>query len=305
MDDALIVWRALHFAATIQIGGVLIFCGYVLRIRSPAYRGRQLRLIFWVSLVLAFISGAAWFCAVAASISDTTWATAIRDGSAGAVLTDTEFGRAWLVRLVAGLLLAASAFGRKGRFAVPILQLPLAMIFVGGLAFAGHAASTPEVRGEVHLAADILHLIAVSAWLGALLPYALYLSTIDLNEPPQTVGAIQGATKRFSDIGIAAVLTIAVTGIINMSNLVGSAELLAHTKYGQLLVIKVAIFLAMVMVAAVNRVSLAPRLSEPGAVAKMRRNALIEMAFGLVIICIVAALGTLPPAVLDPSGMQQ
>ena len=109
MDDTLIVWRALHFAATIQVAGVLIFCGYVLRNRSPASLERLLRLIFWISLVLAFISGAAWFCAVAASIDDASWTAAITDGTAATVLTDTQFGRAWLVRIVAGLLLAASA----------------------------------------------------------------------------------------------------------------------------------------------------------------------------------------------------
>jgi copper resistance protein D len=304
VDDTLIVWRALHFAATIQVAGVLIFCRYVLRNRSPAYLGPPLRLIFWISLVLAFISGAAWFCTVAASIDDATWATAITDGTAATVLTDTQFGRAWLVRIVAGLLLAASAlFGRKNRIAVLTSHVALATVFVGGLAFAGHAASTPGVQGDVHLAADILHLIAVSAWLGGLLLFALYLSGVGPNEPPNAMGGIQNVTQRFSNIGIAAVLTIAVTGIINTSNLVGSAALLTQTEYGLLLSIKVLIFLAMVIVAMVNRFALTPRLLKPNAVAALRRNALIETALGLLILCIVAALGTMPPALFDHSGM--
>jgi copper resistance protein D len=305
VDETLIFWRALHFAATIQVVGVLIFCGYILRNQSPAYLGRLLRLIFWISLVLAFISGAAWFCTVAASIDDSSWTAAITDGTAATVLTDTQFGRAWLVRIVAGLLLAASAaITKKENIAGLTLQVALASVLVGGLALAGHAASTSGVHGDVHLAADILHLIAVSAWLGGLLPYALYLSDAGPNEPPGAIGAIQDVTRRFSNIGVAAVLMIAVTGIINTSNLVGSAELLTHNTYGQLLMIKVALFLAMVMVATVNRVSLAPRLSERNAIATMRRNALIETAFGLLILIIVAVLGTMPPALFDNAGIQ-
>ena len=305
MNDTLILWRALHFAATIQVAGVLIFCGYVLRNRSPASLGRLLRRIFWVSLVLAFIAGAGWFCIVAASIDDASWATAIMDGTAATVLTDTQFGRAWLVRIVAGLLLAASAlFKRKDSVAALTSHGAAATVFVGGLAFAGHAASTPGVQGDVHLAADILHLIAVSAWLGGLLPYALYLSDLGPNDPRGAITAIQDVTQRFSNIGIAAVLTIAVTGIINTSNLVGSTELLIETEYGRLLSIKLAVFVAMAIIATVNRFGITPRLSERGSVAKMRRNALIEIAFGMLILCIVAALGTMPPAVLDHAGMQ-
>lgn len=58
MDDALIFWRALHFAATIQVAGVLIFFAYVMRAQSTAYLGHSSRRIFWVSLTLAFVSGA-------------------------------------------------------------------------------------------------------------------------------------------------------------------------------------------------------------------------------------------------------
>ena len=103
MDDTLILWRALHFAATIQVAGVLIFCALTFFvIDRPGLWADLLRLIFWISLVLAFISGAAWFCTVAASIDDASWTAAITDGTAAVVLTDTQFGRAWLVRIVAG-----------------------------------------------------------------------------------------------------------------------------------------------------------------------------------------------------------
>ena len=106
-----------------------------------------------------------------------------------------------------------------------------------------------------------MHLIAVGAWLGGLLPYMLYLGTLDRENAQAWIDTVHEATRRFSNIGVVAVLTIAVTGIVNTLNLVASGELLSHTDYGRLLSLKLAIFVAMVMTAIVNRFVLTPRAS--------------------------------------------
>lgn len=306
MDKTLIICRALHFAATIQMTGVLLFYTYILRgLKSSDLLERRLRLIFWISLALALASGASWYLAVAASIDDASWVTAIADGTALTVLTGTQFGSVWLARLAIGILVAAVIMFSKADSAVArFLQLTAALIFVGSLAFAGHAASTPGINGDAHLAADIVHLVAVSAWLGGLLPYALYLSTLGRENSQASIGDIREVTRRFSNIGIAAVLAIVATGIINTLNLVASTELLLLTDYGRLLSLKLAIFAAMLMIASINRYVLTPRLPAPRTVAAISRNAMIEAALGLLVLGIVAALGTLPPAFLDHSTMQ-
>ena len=51
------------------------------------------------------------------------------------------------------------------------------------------------------------------------------------------------------------------TGIVNGWILAGSAPALVGTDYGRLLLAKVALFLAMVAVAAINRLRLTPRLT--------------------------------------------
>ena len=305
VDDTLIFWRALHFMAAIQMLGVLLFGAYVLRGRKRSVlMGRRLGLIFWVSLALAFVSGTAWLLAVAASIDDVSWTAAIADGTAATVLTDTQFGRAWLVRVIAVFLLGiVAALAKKENLAVLILQLALAAVFVGGLAFAGHAASTPGVQGDIHLAGDILHLFAVSAWLGGLLPYAFYLWSCEGENAGESSRRHRGGNALVFQYWPCRRSDHRGDGLINALNLVGSVELLTHTDYGRLLSVKVAIFLVMVIIAAVNRFGLVPRLAERGAVATLRRNALIEAIFGLLILCIVAALGTMPPALLDHAGM--
>ena len=79
---------------------------------------------------------------------------------------------------------------------------------------------------------------------------------------------------------------------------------LLHTDYGRLLLIKIALFLAMVAIAAVNRFRLTPQLLQQASIAasrdalrQLRRNAAIEALAGAIVIAIVAALGTMPPAI--------
>jgi hypothetical protein len=66
------------------------------------------------------------------------------------------------------------------------------------------------------------------------------------------------------------------------------------------LLVKIALFLVMLAIAAVNRMRLTPRLVGGGAAAspalrQLRTNALIEAVIGALILLIVAVLGTLPP----------
>lgn len=64
---------------------------------------------------------------------------------------------------------------------------------------------------------------------------------------------------------------------------------------------KLVLFLAMLSIAAVNRLRLTPRLPldyvETGTavVRQLRNNSLIEATLGLVILYLVGILGTLPP----------
>src|SRR5262249_32736863 len=134
------------------------------------------------------------------------------------------------------------------------------------------------------------------------------------------------ATLRFSTLGLISVGLLIATGIVNGWILAGSVPALIGTDYGRLLVAQVALFFAMVAVAAVNRLRLTPRLalaisSPPGgqalahkrgadgapaartALGALARNSLVEATFGLAILVIVGALGTLPPGahVLQPT----
>ena len=317
MDDPLIYVRAVHYAATITVAGVVFF---VVFIAEPAFRnaGDNKRLLAavepplawlaWIGLTLAAASGAAWFILVAASMGERPAAEVFSEGFLWVVLLQTEFGHAWLMRaILAGLLAAVFAATlvskRKRPMAIwlNIVAVAMAAGLVGLLAWGGHAAGGSGTEGIVHPAADFLHLTAAAAWVGALFPLALLLRAA--GGDTASLATARTATLRFSAYGVASVATLIVTGLINALYLVGSIPALVGTDYGRLLAAKVALFFAMVVIAVINRFRLTPRLVPDATLAparqvlrRLRRNALIEIVLGAVIIAIVAKLGVTPPA---------
>jgi mono/diheme cytochrome c family protein/uncharacterized membrane protein len=113
--------------------------------------------------------------------------------------------------------------------------------------------------------------------------------------------AARTTTLRFSMLGLASVGTLLATGAVNTWILAGSVPALIGTDYGHLLLVKIALFLAMASLAAINRLRLTPLLSSQSSQARriglrgLARNAMIELMLGLAIFAAVGALGMLPP----------
>jgi putative copper resistance protein D len=288
-------------------------------VAAPAWRGAasnggvavdvrtRLAVIAWLSLALAAISGAAWLVLTAAGMSGLPAAQVFGDGVLWTVLSQTTFGRAWLIRFVLACALAAT---------LPTLLSPrdhktswleaaavvLAAAFAGALAWSGHAAGGLGDEAIVHPTADVLHLIAAAAWVGALLPLIVLFAAAGADDT--SLAMARTATTRFSILGIVSVGTLLATGIVNTYYLAGSVPALLHTDYGRLLLIKIALFVVMVAIAAVNRFQLTPQLLQQASIAasrdalrRLRRNAAIEVLAGAMVVAIVAALGTMPPAI--------
>jgi copper resistance protein D len=320
VNDPLLYVRAIHYAATISAAGAVFFSVFIAEpairksgggVRAPAILRAQLAWIAWIGLPVAVISGAVWFVLVAQSMSGSAFSDLVSEGVLWIVLLQTGFGRDWLARLILACLLAAMlgpCFRSRGSRAPAIEALAVAFAggLVGTLAFAGHAVGARGIEGFLHPAADFAHLIAAAAWVGMLLPLALLLAAVAHAETP--VGLADTAIRRFSNVGLVTVGALLVTGIINALYLAGTLSALIATDYGRLLLIKVALFLIMVAIAAVNRLVWAPRLVQDetasrDALGRLRRNAAIEAGLGAIIIVIVAVLGVTPPPALHPQAM--
>jgi len=314
LGDLLIAVRAVHFASTAMLAGLFLFVLFVggpvlLRASSgaavAAFRTRLLA-VGWANLAVSLASGAGWLALVGLEIGGHSSAELISTNLLPILLVDTRFGNDWLVRWGLSALLAVSLlrFHRehswRSRRESWVAAL-LAACLMGSLAWAGHGSSDTADWGSVHLAGDALHLVAASTWIGALPPFALLLASAHRIGGEHSMAMAAEATLRFSRLGIVAVSTLLVTGILNTLFLVGSLPGLVGTTYGRLILVKIVLFGAMVSIAVVNRFQLLPQLSDikptsGPALSRLRRNAWIETGLGFMVLAVVGALGTMPPA---------
>ncbi|MFF9638866.1 copper resistance protein CopC [Streptomyces bacillaris] len=170
---------------------------------------------------------------------------------------DTKPGAALVSRLLllgAAALFIAVLFGTYARRedAVEKRDLTFGLAVGGGVVAAGIAATwamsehaSTGIQAGIAMPVDVLHLLAVAAWLGGLvsLLVALY-RTPDIGSK---------AVRRFSRVAFGSVLVLAATGIYQSWRQVGSWSALTGTRYGQLLIVKVALIALLLAVAWFSR----------------------------------------------------
>jgi copper resistance protein D len=306
--------RFLHYAATVSLEGTFVFWCLIAwpafrrANATQAFQARLDRRLFGLacaSLLVAVASGAAWLVFVASQMSGMPVAAVLHGGVVGIVLTQTRFGEDWILRgaLVIVMAVCLAVQGRTRKHVAGWIGLVAAAAFIAGLAWAGHGAATEDVPFDaIHLPADILHLLAAGAWLGALLPLVLLLAQARRDSSPEAVAVAGAATLRFSTLGLSCVGTLLVTGVVNTWFLSGTVPALLGTLYGQLLLVKIALFATMIAVASINQRRLplfADVASDPvlrlRAVGEVGRNASIEASLGVFVLAVVGIIGILPP----------
>ncbi|MFD4795152.1 copper resistance CopC/CopD family protein [Streptomyces anulatus] len=170
---------------------------------------------------------------------------------------DTKPGAALVSRLLllgAAALFIAVLFGTYARREdeQEKKDLTFGLAVGGGVVAAGIAATwamsehaSTGIQASIAMPVDVAHLLAVAAWLGGLasLLVALY-RTPDIGS---------AAVRRFSAVAFASVVVLAATGIYQSWRQVGSWSALTGTRYGQLLIIKVALIAVLLAVAWFSR----------------------------------------------------
>jgi putative copper resistance protein D len=315
--DVVVVTRAVHIAATVLTAGAFAF---QVLVAPPAHDEEQakvarkeierwLRLAGGWGVSLALVSWVIWLALVASSMSGGTLAQALNAEVLRTVLTRTTFGQVWMLRFALVVLLGGALFlsRLRGSTVRPVLGSVGAGLAAGllmTLAWAGHAVGTEQSMRPFHLTADALHLLGAGLWLGALAPLLFVLGRARTSPARAWHTLAVTAIRRFSTLGIFAVVTLLVTGLINTWFLVGSFPALIDTPYGRLVSTKLGLFVTIVSIAAFNRVKLMARMTADGnwddssqaALERLWRNVIAEICLGAIILAIVGGLGTLPPS---------
>jgi putative copper resistance protein D len=308
IDLGLVVARLLHFAAVTTLAGVSFFPLYAYANAEPIalLRWRQGALL--AATVTALLSGILWFVFSIANMSGALADVADHE-VLWTVLNETTFGRAWMARMLLAVLVLvvisrrfASTAGPQPDWIMPSLTAAL----LASLAGVGHSQIEEGVAGVIHVTSDTAHLLAAGAWLGGLLPLGFILAHDGRETDTARATDLDEVLLRFSGMGYIAVATLIGSGLANGWLLIGSVSGLFATPYGQLLLVKLALFAGMLALAVSNRFWIVPSLTKAAAddsnasrawTARLRYHVLGEQFLGLMVILIVSVLGTMQPAI--------
>ena len=152
----------------------------------------------------------------------------------------------------------------------------------------GHAAGPSPLR-SVNLFVQWLHLLAVGAWIGGL---AWLLAGLRGRERPEQLAS----AVRFSKLAAPLLGLVAVTGLSRALHLAGGWQGLLDSGYGRFLDLKVALFLGLVALGAMNRYRVLPALAGGARrLDALRRNVRGEVVLAVCILAVTAVLSQLPP----------
>jgi copper transport protein len=295
------VVRWLGFAGMALLGG-----GWLLLTVWPEgrddVRGRRLVWAGWLSAVVAalaellvqgpYVAGAGLGDVTKWSLLDAT--------------LHTTYGTAHSDRL---LLLAAIAVAldmqlrelRRSRIA-ELVTGTLAVGVAVTYGVSGHAqAQNPR---WLAITSDSAHLAAMAVWLGGLV--YLLVAVLPRREPDE----LRRVLPVFSRVAFCAICVLAVTGTYQAWLGIGAVDAITTTRYGQYVLIKVALFAGLLALGNLSRVAVQRRYVRPVAYAMtddlpaiedeadigpVRRSVLAEAVIAVVVLGVTAVLVAEPP----------
>lgn len=212
----------------------------------------------------------------------------------------TRFGTVWAVKAGVYAVIGGAALVAGPRTA---LLLPAAAL-AAAPALAGHA--TTQGSTALLLPADVIHVVAMSVWVGGLIALLAVL--------PRATGELPAADRtrllaavlvRFSPVALACVLALEVTGTVQAIAYLTSFRDLTDDAFGRAILVKIGLVVALVGAGATNRQRTVPRLRQlaadgatPGTAGHLLRTTLrIEVALVVVVLAVTGALvGYAPPS---------
>ncbi|MEU1198896.1 copper resistance protein CopC [Streptomyces sp. NPDC005813] len=249
-----------------KIGDVfdLSLLGQVLQTKSGAALVSRLLLLAAAALFIAVLFGAyVKRDEPEAQASDATDATDATDGTDGSSGGDDE---ATVAAARAAEAADRAAEKKDLTFGLAIGGTVVAAGLAATWAMAEHAST--GLQPGIAMPVDVLHLLAVAAWLGGLSALLTALFRAPAEDAIDTA-----AVRRFSRLAFGAVVTLVATGIYQSWRQLGSWSAFTGTRYGQLLLVKIALVAVLVGIAWISRrwtgrLSEAPASEERGSTAE-------------------------------------
>lgn len=248
-------------------GRYMSYAGFIVMVGGAAFvlacwqRGSGVRAVQrlvvsgWVALTAATL----WLLLLRGSYTSTGKVGDIFDLNLLGQVLQTKTGAALVSRL---LLLAAAAlfiavlFGAYDkREDEEKRDLTFGLSIGGGVVAAGLAASwamaehaSTGLQPGIAMPVDVVHLLAVAAWLGGLVALLVALYRAPQDNPVETA-----VVRRFSRVAFGGVLALVGTGVYQSWRQLGSWSAFTDTGYGQLLLVKIGLVTLLVGIASISR----------------------------------------------------
>jgi copper transport protein len=266
--------RFLAFVALLGfIGGLAFFLLIWPAGADEARPGRLLR-AFWIA---ALVTTAVALLLQGAYATGSGLSSAFDREVIESALT-SRFGWAWGIRFV--LLAAVWPLWRVAGRRRALVLVPAGVVLVTP-GWAGHPGA--DRLAGLSVALDTLHLAAVCLWLGG----ATFLWVAALR-PGQDETAAAESSRRFSGMAMPTVGVILVTGLAQGWLQTSSFAAVTTTLYGRLALMKLGLFAAIVLLAAVSRRRLVQLAG--GGVSGLRRTLGAEILVALAVLAVTSLL---------------
>ena len=198
----------------------------------------------------------------------------------------TQYGKMQLARLVLlgiiGALIAVIQF--RGTWWWKIGAWASLVGITLTLSLAGHPVATNPVAFSVGL--DMLHMLAVSLWVGPLLIIVYDRNMWLANDESTSAPSL----RWFSRTAGFAVPVIVVTGVIQAWLMMDGFGQILESRYGRTLIVKVCLVIVLIALGAVSRVAMQQKRS-----GSLRQSMGVEVLFGLIILALTSTLVAMPP----------
>jgi putative copper export protein len=211
------------------------------------------------------------------------------------IVIDTNWGRGWIVQLLAaGLAGAGALFARvtpSGWYSAAAGASAVAL----AAPLTGHATAA-EQAGSWGYPLDALHLLGAGTWLGTLAVVLLAGVAPALREPGEVRGPrVASLINAFHPVAlVGAGVTILAGAALSLLYLQGSLSMLWSSGWGRSLSLKLLLLAGVAGLGAWNWRVIRPGLgSAPGA-SRITRSALLELAVATVLLAVTAVLVARP-----------
>lgn len=312
----------LSFAGVGVVGGSWL----IFTLWPSGQRRQPVRRLIWTGWTAAVLGALGEFLLQGAYAAGSGLSSVLRAG----LLDDTlhaNSGQLLSIRLVLvgvlGAVLTALFAGYRRPNWLPAAGVLVGVGIVITFAASGHAQSANPRWLAVLV--DALHLTAMIGWLGGLTILLVAASgrarrvepaepvriaelaggagAVELAEPVESVEPVgtddteelSAGLPIFSRVAMTCVATLAITGTIQAWRELGTVDAITTTRYGQLVLIKVVLFLGLVALGYFARRAVQTRVAGRSTLTRLRRTLVTEITVGAVVLAVTGVLIAQPP----------